>query len=259
MGLNDGYLERNFFQRGGVTMGSIEAVRPGFTARMAGLSYLLYCVIAGLAMFARRGLIVSGDAAATATNIMAHQSLYELGFACDAVAIVCYVATVALLYELLKPVNGNVSTVAVFIGLAACTIQGFAGVFQLAPLALLGRASYLGAFSADQLQAQAYLFLKLYSQAYSIALIFFGFFDLLVGYLIFKSTFLPRILGVLMSMAGVVGLAFLAPAYSASHLRWLLPFGVGEILVVLWLLVKGVNAERWKEQARDSAAKLHFA
>src|ERR1019366_558895 len=114
MGPNAGNLERNSFQRGGVTMGSIAAVRPGFTARMAGLSYLLYCVIAGLAMSARRGLIVSGDAAATATNIIAHQSLYELGFACDIVSIVCYVAAVALLYELLKPVNGTVSTVAAF-------------------------------------------------------------------------------------------------------------------------------------------------
>lgn len=240
-------------------MKSIAGVSPRFTARMAGLSYLLYCVIAGLAMFARRGLIVSGDAAATATNIMGHQSRYELGFACDVVSIVCYVAAVALLYELLKPVNGNVSMVAGFVGLAACTIQGFAGVFQLAPLALLGRASYLDAFSADQLQAQAYLFLKLYSQAYSIALILFGFFDLLVGYLIFKSTFLPRIVGVLMSVAGVGGLAFLAPAFGARHLRWILPFGVGEVLVILWLLVKAVDAERWKEQARDTAANLHSA
>jgi hypothetical protein len=226
---------------------------------MAALFYLLYCAIAALAMFARRGLIISGDAATTATNIIAHQSAYQLSATGDVLSVVCYVATVALLYELLKPVNRPVSTVMAFVGLAACTIQGFAGVFEFAPLAVLARAPYLSVINADQLQAQAYLYLRLYNQAYSIALIFFAFFDLLVGYLIFKSTFMPRILGVLMALAGLAFLTFLAPAFGASHLSWILPFGVGEVLVVLWLLVKGVDAERWKEQARAAANSLHAA
>ena len=230
-------------------MASITAASPRFTARMAGLFYLLYCVLAGVAMFARRGLLVAGDAAATATNIMAHRSLYQLGFACDLLSIVSYVVTVALLYELLRPVNTNVSTVAAFFGLMGCVVQGFAGVFQLAPLVLLGGASYLGAFNAEQLHAQAYFFLKLYTEGYCIALVCFGFFDLVVGYLVFRSTFLPRILGLLMMLAGLAFMPFLVPAFGARYLAWMLPFAVGEVLFILWLLVKGVNAERWKEQA----------
>jgi hypothetical protein len=238
-------------------MGSIAGVSPRFTARMAGLFYLLYCAIAGLAVFARRGLVVSGDAAATATNIMAHPSLYQLGVASDLVAIAFFVVVVALYHELLKPVNGGVSMLAAFFGLMGCAIQGLGSLFQLAPLSVLGRASYLSVFNTAQLQAQAYLFLRLYNQAYSIALVFWGFFGLLIGYLVFNSTFLPRILGVLMMLAGLVFLTFLAPAFGARYLRWILPFAVGEGLIPLWLLVKGVNAERWWQQARETAAKLH--
>jgi Domain of unknown function (DUF4386) len=234
-------------------MGSNAAGSPRLTARMAGFLYLLYCVLAGVAMFARRGLLVGGDAAATATNIMAHRSLYQLGFACDTLGIASYVATVALFYELLKPVNTNVSTVAAFFGLMGCVVQGFAGVFQLAPLVLLGGGSYLGAFNAEQLHAQAYFFLKLYTQGYCIALVCFGFFDLAVGYLILKSTFLPRILGLLMMLAGLAIMPFLVPAFGARYLAWIMPFAVGELLVILWLLVKGVNAERWIELATAGA------
>ena len=238
-------------------MGPIGPASPRFTARMAGLFYLLYVLIAGLAGVARRGIIVSGDAAATATNIMAHQSLYQLGFACDVVSVASYVIVVVLFHQLLKPVNESVSMLAACYGFMGCIIMAVGGVFQLAPLSVLGNASSSSVFSAEQLQAQAYLLLKLYNQAYSIALIAFALFDLLIGYLIFKSTFLPRILGVLMSIAGLAFLAFLAPAFGAMHLRWILALGVGEGLVILWLLAKGVDTERWREQARDAAARLH--
>jgi uncharacterized protein DUF4386 len=240
-------------------MGSITTASPRFTGRMAGLFYLLYCATAGVAMFARRGLIVGGNAAATATNIMAHRSLYQFSFASDLVGVVCYVATVALLYELLKPVNTNVSTVAAFFGLTGCVVQGFAGVFQLAPLVLLGGASYLGVFSAEQLQAQAYFFLRLYTESYCIALVCFGFFDLMVGYLVFKSTFMPRILGLMMMLAGLAIMPFLVPAFGIRYFAWMLPFAVGEILVILWLIVKGVDVERWRAQARETGATLNAA
>jgi Domain of unknown function (DUF4386) len=230
-------------------MASIAAVSPRLTARMTGLFYLLYVVIAAVAGFARRGLIVGGNASATATNIMAHQSLYQLGFACDFLSVACYVVVVVLFHQLLKPVNGSVSRLAACFGFMGCIIMAVGGVFQLAPLSVLGNASYSSAFSAEQLQAQAYLLLKLYNQAYSIALISFGFFDLLIGYLIFKSTFLPRVLGVFMMLAGLAFLPFLAPAFGARNLQRIVPLAIGEGLVILWLLVKGVNAERWKEQA----------
>jgi len=240
-------------------MGSISVISPRFTARMAGLFYLLYVVIAGLAGFARRGIFIGGDAAATATNIIAHKSLYQLGFACDLLSVASYIIVVVLFHQLLKPVNGSVSVLAACFGFMGCVIMAVGGVFQLAPLTVLGHPTYSRVFSAEQLQVQSYILLKLYDQAYSIALVSFAFFDLLIGYLIFKSTFLPRILGVMMSLAGLAFLTFLAPAFGARNLQWLLFLAVGEGLLILWLLVKAVDAERWNEQARDTAAKLHSA
>jgi hypothetical protein len=237
-------------------MGSIAAVSPRFTARMTGLFYLLYVALATLANFARRGLIVSGDPAATATNIMAHQSLYQLGFACDILSVASNVVVVVLFYQLLQPVNRSVSMLTACFGFMGCIMMAVGGVFQLAPLPVLGHATYLSAFSAEQLQVEAYLLLNLYNKAYSVALICFGLFDLLIGWLIFKSTFMPRIVGLLMSLAGVSFLAFLAPAFGARNLYRIVALGFGEGLVILWLLVKGVNAERWREQARDAAARL---
>ncbi len=221
-------------------------------ARMAGVFYLLYVAIAGLAGFARRGIIVSGDAAATATNIMAHESLYTLGFACDFLSVAAYVVVLVLFYQLFKPVNSSVSILAAAFGFMGCLLMAVGGIFQLAPLAVLAKAAHSTAFSAEQLQLQAYLLLRLYNSAYSIALIAFGLFDFLIGYLIIKSTFLPRILGVLMCVAGLAFLPFLAPAFGARYLNWILPVAIGELLVILWLIVKGVDVARWQEQADDS-------
>jgi hypothetical protein len=242
-----------FPQTGSVVMGLLAAASPRFTARMTGLFYLLYVALAQGAIFARRGLIVSRDPAATATNIMAHQSLYQLGNACDILSIASNVVVVVLFFQLLKWVNGSVSKLAACFGIMGLILMAVGGVFQLAPLPVLRQASYTNAFGTEQLQAQAFLLLNLYNQAYSIALVLFGLFDLLIGYLIFKSTFLPRIVGVLMSVAGVSFLTFLAPEFGSRNLQWIVAIAFGEGVVILWLLVKGVDAERWKEQARAAA------
>ncbi len=222
---------------------------PRVTGRMAGLFYLLVAVWGGLAMFARRGLIVKGDAAATAVNILAHQSRYLTAFAGDLLVVASYVVVTALFYRMFKPVNKSVSLTAAFFSLTACAIQGFALAFQLAPLTLLDGAQYLGVFKPEQLQSLAYMFLKLYSQAYGIALVFFGFYCLLIGYLICRSTFLPRILGAFMMLAGLGGLLFLSPVFATAHLPYTLMGSVGELLLTAWLLVKSVDAEQWKVQA----------
>jgi Domain of unknown function (DUF4386) len=114
----------------------------------------------------------------------------------------------------------------------------------------LGGAQYLSVFKVEQLQALVLMFLKLRSQAEQIDLVFFGFFDFLIGCLILRSTFLPRILGALMALAGFGWLIFLSPPL-ANHLsHYILPLGfVAELLLMLWLLVKGVNVQRWQEQA----------
>ena len=226
-------------------MESTDGSSPRFVARVAGLFYLLMGVCGALASFARRGLIVKGDAAATAANILAHQSSYLSAFAGDLLLVASYVVVTALFYRIFKPVSRSVALTAALFGAAGCAIQGFALAFQLAPLTLLDGSRYLGVFSVEQLHALAYAFLRFYSQAYGIALVFFGFYCLLTGYLIWRSTFLPRALGVFMMLAGVGGLAFLAPVFATAHLPYTLAGSVGELMLTVWLIVKGVDGEKW--------------
>jgi Domain of unknown function (DUF4386) len=223
---------------------------PRLKARAAGAFYLLTFLSGGLVLFARGGLVVNGDAAATATNILAHEPLFRLGFAADLIVVAAYVAVTALFYELFKPVNRSVSLLAACFSLVGCAIQASACFFQLAPLVVLGNARYLSVFNADQLQALALLSLKLGAQAFNIPFAFFGCYCLLIGYLILQSTFLPRILGALMIFGGCGWLTFLSPPLAAYLFPYILAPGVlGEASLTLWLLVMGVNVQRWKEQA----------
>jgi hypothetical protein len=131
-----------------------------------------------------------------------------------------------------------------------CAIQAFTCVFLLAPLVLLGGAQYLSVFKVEQLQALALVFVKFHGQGYNISLVFFGFYCLLIGYLIFRSAFLPRILGVLMAIAGLDWLTFLSPPLAKYLSPYIVALGLlGEGSLCLWLLVIGVNVQRWKEQA----------
>jgi Domain of unknown function (DUF4386) len=237
-------------------MERIAAESPRQKARIAGVAYLV-TILARMfvEIFVRKRLIVSDDAAATATNIMAHEQLFRLGFAADILAFASYIALTALLYELFRPVNRSLSLVAAFFSLVACVVQAMSSLFHLAPLFLLGRAPYLSVFTVEQLQALALVFLRLRAAAYhNIGLVFFGAYCLLVGLLILKSTFLPRVLGLLMVLAGLSYILFVSPPLARSLQPYILIFpGVGQISLTLWLLMCGLNAERW-EQAR--AAEL---
>jgi hypothetical protein len=214
---------------------------PRFTARMAGLFYVLMLASGGLASFARRGLIVSGDAAATASNLVAHESWFRTGVAGDLLVVATYLVVTALYYELFRPVNESVSRIALLFGVTGCITQAFACVFENAPFVILGGGPFASLFSAEQLHALTYLSLKVYSQAYSIALVFFAFYGLLIGYLAFKSTFVPRILGVLAAIAGAAWLIFFVPPLGARLLPYLMVLAMGEALLAFWLLVAGVR------------------
>jgi hypothetical protein len=201
--------------------------------------------------FVSSRLVVDGDAAATATNILTHRGLFELGFTVYLIEMTCQIALTALFYDLLKPAGRSVSLVAAFLGLAGCVIKTFSRLFFIAPLFILGGEHYLSAFSAAQLQALALLFLKVNDRGAGIALAFFGFNALLTGYLIFKSTFLPRILGVVSMVAGVGWLTFLYPPLGYRLFFYVAPFGLlGAAALILWLLVFSVNEQRWREQAK---------
>ena len=230
----------------------ITETSPRLKARIAGIFYLVTTLTRMFVeIFVRNRLVVSDDAAATATNILAHEPLWRLGFAADIIAFASYVALTALLYELFKPVNRSLSLVAAFFSLAAAVVQAISSLFHLAPLFLLGGAPYLRVFTVEQLQALALVFLRLRAAAYhNIGLVFFGLYCLLVGILILKSRFLPRILGVLMALAGLSYVLFLSPPLVRSLQPYILVFpGVGQISLILWLLVFGVKEQRWNEQA----------
>ncbi len=216
--------------------------------RIPGAVYLVYFLTAFSGMFFIRGLVVPGDAAATATNILAHESSFRLGLAVGLIATVCYIAVTALFYNMFKPVSKNLSLLAAFFSLVGCAIQAFGSLFQLAPLVVLGGNQYLSVFKVEQLQALVLMFLQLYTQSAYISLVFFGLYCLVIGYLIFRSTFLPRILGALMAFAGLGWLTFLSPALG----NYLVPYneflgGLAEGSLMLWLLVMGVNVEHKDE------------
>jgi len=210
--------------------------------------YLLYFLTAVSGELFIRGIIVSGDPAATATNILAHERLFRLSVAVGLIATALYIAVTVLFYGLFKPVNKTVALLAAFFSLVGCAIQAFGSLFRVAPLAVLEGSPYLSIFKVDQLQAL--MSIKLNVQAAYIYLVFFGLFNILIGYLIFKSTFLPRILGVLMALSGLGWLTFLSPSLANYLLTYIEVLGIiAEASLMLWLLVKGVNVQRWNERA----------
>lgn len=231
---------------------------PRFLARSAGVFYLLN-ILTGLfaLVLIRNKLIVYGDATTTATNILTHEPLFRLGFAVDLLTVACYITVTGLFYCLFKPVNRSLSITAAFFSLVGCVIQASSCLFLVAPLFVLGGGQYLSVFSAEQLQTLALLFLKFHGGGYKIALVFFGFYCLLIGTLIFRSTFLPRILGAFLSFASLGWLTFLLPPLADSLSPYiLLPGLLGEGALTGWLLVKGVNVQRWQEQNSAAGAFL---
>jgi len=242
-----------------VMMERFREASPRFKARMAGAVQLLEALTATFGQVIVLGrLVVNGNAAATAANILGHERLFWLGFASSLIGVAFHIAWALLMYELLKPVNRSVSLLAAFAILVGCAIQALTSLLYLAPLLILQGGSSLSAFTAEQLQALAFVFLRVNGSAFDIYLVFFGFWCVLTGYLIFRSAFLPRVLGVLLAISGVGWMTYLFPPLAD---RLFFPFlaaasALGEIPLELWLIVMAVNVQRWKEQA--SAAGVSF-
>ncbi len=229
---------------------------PKFKARLAGGLFLVTILLGVFAQgFVSERLIDFSDAAATATNILTHKGLFQLGFTVYLIEMACQVATAVLFYQLLKPVNRTVALLALFLEVTGCIIKTFARVFYIAPLFVLGRPAALKGFSAEQLQSVALILLKVNDQGAGAALAFFGFSTLLGGYLIFRSTFLPRWLGVLSFVAGLGWLTFVYPSLGYRAFPVAALFGLlGSAATIFWLLVFGVNEQRWNEKAKTAAS-----
>jgi len=220
------------------------------TARIAGLLYLIYIVIHTFAdVIGRSTLIVFGDAAATAQNIMASEWQFRIGFMSDLLAAVLFFLTAWALYVLLRPVNKNLALLFLLLNLGGVIIQCFSDLFLLAGQLLLSDADYLKVFPVDQLQALAMSSLYLYKNGFMIAQIFYGAWLFPLGYLVFKSDFLPRILGILLMIHCVFWLMtvlqfFLFPGFDAIiYISYPLGF-IAEFGLALWLLIMGVKDQK---------------
>jgi hypothetical protein len=235
-----------------------DASSPKRKARFAGLLYLVVIITGGFAeMIVRRMLIVRGDAAATAAHILAGESFFRLGLGADVLCAAAYVGVTALLYELFKPVSRTLSLTAAFFSLMGIAVMAANLVALGVPLALLSRAP--AGFTPQQLQALAYTALRLHALGYTIAMVFFGSYCLALGGLIWRATFLPRLIGVLMALAGAAYLVnsfavILSPTFAAQLPPIIFLALVGEGALCLWLLFAGVNVEKWRTQALQAKA-----
>ena len=234
----------------------IAQTSPRFLARMAGLFFLL-TILGGIFAqgFVSERLINFSDAAVTATNILTHKGLFQLGFTVYLIEMACQIATLVLFYVLLKPVSKSVALLYAFLELTGCIIKTFARVFFIAPLFVLGGASSLSGFSSEQLQTLALILLKVNDQGAAVALSFFGFSTVLSGYLIFRSTFLPSWLGVLAMISGLGWLTFLYPPLGYRAFPFAALIGLlSSAATIFWLLVFAVNEDKWKARAAAYAA-----
>jgi len=218
-------------------------------ARIAGGLILFTAVFAPFSMmYVPSILIVPGNAATTASNIMASDGLFRLGIVSDSVVFLIEIVLTVLLYVLLKPVSKTLSLVAAFSRLAMTVIQGINLLNHFFVLLLLSGAGYLTAFSPDQLHALVLLFLNAHEYVARIWGLFFGLHLFVLGYLVYKSGYIPRIVGLLLVFASLCYLTqsfgnILLPKYEGIFATVGL-LSIVELAFPLWLLIKGVNVEQ---------------
>jgi hypothetical protein len=231
-----------------------EAASPRAYARVAGLTYLITIVLGATEQMWMRGSIhVPGDAAATAANLKSMEWLWRLGIASELVLLMCTIVTMIALYALLRPVNRHLALMMACFGLVGLTVEAAYSLHLVQALLPLGNAEYLKAFTPEQLAAMASLSIRAHSLGFGIALLFFGPFCLTAGYLIFKSGYFPKAIGLLFLLPAVSYAAsslalILAPAFASRYYFTIAgPAIIGEGALTLWLLVKGVKAASWED------------
>src|ERR671928_245890 len=237
-------------------MDSIADTSPRRLARIAGALYLINIVLGAFAIGIVPAIIAVGpDAAATAHSIRTHELLYRLGLTAHVVVTVTNVPLAVIFYELFKVVNRRLALLDACFILVATGIEAAGLLNQFAPLALLGSRPYASALPAAELQALAYLSVDLSGIGYSIHTVFFGFDILCMVYLVLRSRFVPGAIGGLLAIDGLAYLVYsfanlVAPGFAAQLVPWIqMPALIGEGSLCLWLLVVGLDVERWKKRA----------
>ena len=229
---------------------------PRVYARIAGALYLVNIVLGFFAVgYVPSAIVVSGSASATAHNIMAHGMLYRFGLSAHVVILLTNIPLAVIFYYLFKVVNVKVSLLVVFFTLVGTAIEAVNLLNQFVPLTLLNGGHYQRTFNPGQLQSLAYMHLQLQTEGFNLALVFFGFYCLSIGYLIIKSMFLPRTVGVFLLIGGLCYLfnsfaSFLSPEFAAGLSPYIqIPSGLAELTLCLWLLVAGLDTIKWKQIA----------
>jgi hypothetical protein len=196
-------------------------------------------------------LVNSTNASVTARNIVAHEDLYRFGYTMYMIEMVAQVIMTMLFYELLKPVSRTGSLIAAVIGVVGCGIKALSRVFFVAPAIVLEGTRYLDTFSPEQLKSMALLFYNVNEMGAAIAVVFFGFNTVITGWLIIRSTYLPRVLGWIAVVGGIGWLAFLWPPLGYRLNLFIAALAVlGSLATIVWMLVYGVKEERWNEVSR---------
>lgn len=225
-------------------------------ARVTGIILLVAIVVGGFGeAYAPSTLIVAGNAAATAHNLVASSLVFHLGFVAYVAESVTDIALAFLLYVLLRPVHSALAFMAVLFRLMATATFAFGELFYFAPSLILGGAGYLRTFSTDQLNALSLLSLTLYSAAGNLFNAHYGIASIVFGYLMFRSGYLPKVLGALWVLGGlgfVIGsLVYIFTPAVASY--FVLPQVLAVPLLGLWLLVRGVDVVKWNQRAVSRA------
>lgn len=192
-----------------------------------------------------------GDATATAARILAAENTLRLAIAANLTAAAFYLVMATFLYDVFRPVDRTMARLAVLFLLISCALGAFDSLFQFATLdALLGN-DFMGAMSTPERHALAYLMLKQHVRALDMGLVFFGFLWLTLGYLGLRCAFLPRLIGAVAVLNGLWYITHLYRPFAAALMPYVvIAPGVGSMAVMLWLAIKGVDEQRWCEQAR---------
>jgi Domain of unknown function (DUF4386) len=220
-------------------------------ARIAGFCYLIV-IATGLfsEVFVRQALRVSNDALATAHNIQTNEMLFRWGFVADLINFVVGLPTILIIYYFFKKTYTILLQIAMALVIIQTAIIAVNLLNQISSLLLLGNDTYLNSFQQNQLATLSLLALNIQAQGYAIGLVFFGFYCIIIGYVIYRTNAIPKILGIFYAISGFCYLInsftmFLSKGFANPLFIYLaIPTFLGELSLCLWLLIKGINTAK---------------
>jgi hypothetical protein len=234
--------------------GTPNCISPNVYAKIGGILYIIMIILGIIEeVFVKGKIVVSGNAAATAANLKSNEMLWRWGIAIELSIIIVTVFIGLVIYVLTKPVNKNLAILAAFFNLLAIGTEAAYALHLVQAIFPVENTPYLNAFTPEQLNVLTSLAIKSQGMGFAIVLLLFGPFFFVTGYLIFKSEYLPRVLGLLYIIPGISYmlssfLLILAPEIGAKYYFFVAgPALIGELALSLWLLIKGVSMEKWNE------------